>query len=50
MSNELFGSIVYDGKMINLDKEDLEKLKNMSIELKNEQKNLIEKISPVFNQ
>ena len=34
MKEDLFGNIMYDGKMINVDTEDIEKLSKISEELK----------------
>lgn len=47
---EKFGSIVYDGKMINLDSESIEKLENISGELNNKYNTLVKKTLTVFNQ
>lgn len=50
MKEDKFGNIVYDGKTINLDKEDIENLKKISSELKEKNKNLEEKIEKIFKQ
>lgn len=47
---EKFGTIVYDGKMINLDSESLEKLSDISQELSNKYDSLLKKTLTVFNQ
>lgn len=47
---EKFGTIVYDGKMINLDSESLEKLSSISEELNNKYNSLMKKTLTVFNQ
>lgn len=47
---EKFGTLVYDGKMINLDSESLEKLSNISIELNEKYNSLYKKSLSVFNQ
>ena len=50
MKDELFGTISYDGKMINLDKDNIEDLKKISSELKERQKNLEIKVENIFKQ
>lgn len=47
---EKFGTIVYDGKMINLDSENLEKLSEISKELNDKYNLLYKKSLSVFNQ
>lgn len=47
---EKFGTIVYEGKMINLDTESLEKLTSISEDLNNKYNTLIKKTLTVFNQ
>ncbi len=47
---EKFGSIMYDGKMINLDNENMEKLSEISEELSNKYNSLMKKTLTVFNQ
>ena len=49
MKDDVFGSIMYQGKMINVDKEDIEKLKNISKELKKENSKLEEQIEKIFD-
>ena len=41
MKEDLFGNIMYDGKMINVDTEDIEKLSKISEELKEKNKKSI---------
>lgn len=50
MSEEMFGSVMYNGKMINVDKEDIEVLKNISLELNEKNKKLEETAEKIFNQ
>jgi len=50
MSEEMFGSVMYNGKMINVDKENIEVLKNISQELKEKNKKLEETADKIFNQ
>ena len=50
MKEDVFGSIMYDGQMINVDKEEIEKLEKISKELKEKNKILEEKIDRIFNQ
>lgn len=50
MKEELFGSIMYNGKMINVDKENIEVLKNISNELKEKNKKLEVSVEKIFNQ
>lgn len=47
---EKFGSIMYDGKMINLDNESIEKLSEISEELNSKYNSLMKKTLTVFNQ
>lgn len=47
---EKFGTIVYEGKMINLDSEDIEKLSEISEELNKKYNSLMKKTLTVFNQ
>ena len=47
---EKFGSIMYEGKMINLDNESIEKLTEMSEELTEKYNTLMKKTLTVFNQ
>ena len=46
---EKFGTIVYEGKMINLDSEDIEKLSEISEELNKKYNSLMKKTLTVFN-
>lgn len=50
MKEDLFGNIVYQGKMINVDQEDIENLKKISKELKEVNKKLDEKAENIFKQ
>ena len=50
MKEEKFGTIFYDGKIVDLDKEDIEKLKNLSKELKDKSRALDKKAEYIFNQ
>lgn len=50
MKEDIFGSIMYDGKMINVDKEKIETLENISKELKEKNKKLEQKAENIFNQ
>ena len=50
MKEELFGSIMYNGKMIDIDKEDVESLKKIAEELKEKNKIIEEKTENIFNQ
>ena len=50
MYENQFGSIMYDGKLINIDTEDIEKLKKISEELKEKNIKLEEKTEKIFNQ
>ena len=50
MKEDIFGSVMYDGKLIDIDKEDIEKLKKISKELKEKNKKLEEKSENIFNQ
>ena len=50
MKNEVFGSIMYDGKMINLDKENIETLEKISQELKEKCDTLKNKSATIFKQ
>ena len=47
---DVFGNVMYDGKMINVDKEDIENLKKISKDLKEKNKKLEEKIEKIFCQ
>ncbi len=50
MENDIFGSVMYDGKMINLDKESIENLEKISEELKIKTESLKSKMITVFKQ
>lgn len=50
MKNENFGSIMYNGKMINLDTSKISDLEKMKKDLYEKEKNLKEKIVTVFKQ
>lgn len=50
MENEIFGSVMYNGKMINLDKENIENLEKISQDLKIECETLKAKMITVFKQ
>ncbi len=50
MKEELFGNVMYNGKMINVDTEDIEALKKISSELKEKNKQLEEKVENIFRQ
>lgn len=47
---DVFGNVMYEGKMINVDKEDIENLKKISKDLKEKNKKLEEKIEKIFCQ
>ena len=50
MQEELFGSIVYEGQMINVDQEDVEKLREIAQALKEKKAKLEEKAENIFKQ
>ena len=50
MKDDLFGNIMYEGKMVNVDKENIENLRKISSELKEKNKRLEEKADNIFNQ
>lgn len=50
MKENLFGSMMYNGKLVNIDTEDMEKLRKISEELKEKNKILEEKTEKIFNQ
>ena len=50
MKKESFGSIIYNGKMINLDTSNVSDLEKMKKDLYKKEKNLKEKIVAVFKQ
>jgi hypothetical protein len=47
---EVFGSIMHNGTMVNLDKESIEKLEKISSELKEKYDALEKKSKTIFNQ
>lgn len=49
-NNEKFGTIMYDGKMVNLDSEEIEKLESISEEISKKYSGLMKKTLTVFNQ
>lgn len=50
MKNEKFGSIVIDGKVIDIDKSSINDLEKIEKKLEDQEKNLKEKIVTVFKQ
>lgn len=50
MKEDLFGTVFYNGKLINVDTEDIEKLKKISEELKEKNNKLEEKSEKIFKQ
>lgn len=50
MKNENFGSIMYDGKIIDIDKSDIKELQKISKDLKEKSQDLNNKIITVFKQ
>ena len=50
MNEDTFGSVMYDGKLIDLDKEDIEKIKKISKELSERNDELEKKVEKIFNQ
>ena len=50
MKDEKFGSIMYNGKMIDIDQEEMDKLKKISKELKEKNEILEGKIEKIFKQ
>ena len=46
----MFGSVMYNGKMINVDNENIEVLKNISNEIKEKNKALEITAEKIFNQ
>lgn len=50
MKEELFGSIMNNGKLVDIDKEDIENLKKISEELRERNKILEDKTENIFNQ
>lgn len=49
-NEEKFGSIIYDGKMINLDTENIESLSKISSDITKKYNTLMKKTLTVFNQ
>jgi hypothetical protein len=50
MKEEKFGTIMNDGKIIDLDKENIEKLEKLSADLKDKSNSLKQKAEAIFNQ
>ncbi len=50
MKNEKFGSIMHEGKIVNIDMSNINDLEKISKELEEKEKNLKEKIFTVFKQ
>lgn len=50
MKKEKFGSIMLDGKMINLDSSNISDLEKIESKLKEKEEEIKKKITPVFNQ
>lgn len=50
MKNEKIGTIIYEDKMVDLDKTDIKKLEKMSEDLKAREINLKQKVESVFKQ
>jgi len=50
MKEELFGSIMYEGQMINVDEEDIENLTKIAQALKEKKARLEEKAENIFKQ
>jgi hypothetical protein len=50
MKKEMFGTIMYDGKMINLDSTEIEKLEKISSDLKEKCESLKKKSEVIFKQ
>lgn len=50
MKQDVFGSIIYDGKMINVDQEEIENLRKISLEIREKNKSLEEKVEKIFKQ
>lgn len=50
MKNEKFGSIMFDGKMIDIDRTNIEELEKIETKLKENEKNLKSKVVTIFNQ
>ncbi len=50
MKEDIFGNVLYNGKMVNIDKESVENLKKISSDLKEKNKKLEEKAEKIFKQ
>ena len=50
MDKEKFGSVILDGKMIDLDRENIENLEQVEAKLQEREKDLKNKIFTVFKQ
>lgn len=50
MNQDIFGNIMYDGKMINIDKLEIEELEKISKDLKEKCNNLKRKSESIFKQ
>lgn len=50
MKSEKFGSIMFDGKMIDIDRTNIEELEKIETKLKENEKNLKSKVVTIFNQ
>ena len=50
MIEDKFGTIMYNGKVVDIDTEDIEKLKKISKELKEKNEELEKKSEKIFNQ
>lgn len=50
MDKEKFGSIIFDGRMINLDSENIETLEKIESNLQEKENNLKNKVITVFKQ
>lgn len=50
MEEDKFGTVMYNGKIVNVDTEDIEILKRISKELKEKNEELEKKSEKIFNQ
>ena len=50
MNKDIFGNIFYEGKIIDIDKEDINKLKEISQKLVEKNRTLEEKMDKIFYQ
>lgn len=50
MEEDKFGTVMYNGKIVNVDTEDIEILKKISKELKEKNEELEKKSEKIFNQ